>query len=117
MVKEKRKFERVPLKVQVFVRDKEYNGTIYFYSSNISKKGMFLESELLLDEGTEFVFEFTLPSSPKFIRTKGKVVWVTRPGAVGVDINNPPGMGIEFVEISPDNEREVEAFIEKKLRK
>ena len=114
---ERRKDKRVPLKVQVFVRDHEYDGTIFFYSSNISTGGMFLESDLLLDEGTEFTLEFTLPSVPRFIRAKGKVVWVTRPGIVGVDEEVTPGMGIKFIEISDEDRKKVEEFVEKKFRK
>ncbi len=78
---------------------------------------MFLESELLLDEGTEFILEFTLPSVPRFIKAKGKVAWVTRPGIVGVDEDIIPGMGIKFVEISDEDRKKVEEFVDRKFKK
>ncbi len=114
---ERRRDKRVPLKVQVFVRDEEYDGTIFFYTSNISTSGMFLESDLLLDEGTEFVLEFTLPTVSKFIKARGKVVWVSKPGIVGVNYESPAGMGVKFLEISEDDRKKVEEFIRKKLEK
>jgi len=114
-VVEKRRDRRVPLRVQVFVRNKEFEGTIFFYSANISTGGIFLESDLLFDVGTEFLLEFTLPLHPGFIRAKGVVVWVTRPGVIGQERSDPPGMGIKFVEISDEDRKKLEEFIARKL--
>jgi uncharacterized protein (TIGR02266 family) len=87
-----RRLPRVPLKLEV-----EYRTTGAFlvaYSVNLSTGGIFLETELPPDEGTELTLKFLVPGS-ELITIKGEVAW-TREESTG---QLPPfGMGIRFVQ-------------------
>ena len=60
--------------------------------------GAFLRSDLLFEVGEMLVMEFDLPGG-RHIRTQGRVVRVARGGAK----DRFPGMGLEFIDLSPDD--------------
>ena len=115
MGNDKRKYIRVPVKVQVFLRDEDVSGVVYFYSRNLSTGGIFLETELYLDEGSIVDIEFTLPNYPKFIDIKAKIVW-TVPDNWDPAIH-PPGMGLEFIKLSEENKKIIENYIASKINR
>ena len=65
-----------------------------YYMSNISKGGIYLETDKILPVGTEFEFQMAVPGVPVPIKLLGEVMWVTKPGEG--DAGTPPGMGIQF---------------------
>ena len=71
---------------------------IRFSSGDISGGGAFLRSDLLFEVGEMLVMEFDLPGG-RHIRTQGRVVRVARGGAK----DRFPGMGLEFIDLSPDD--------------
>lgn len=92
---DKRKFQRVPVKVNFHVDDAETNetGQLFFASKNVSLGGAFLTSDLLLEKGTLIRVRFQLPGE-ELIEASAEVVWV------GDDEDADSGMGISFVNIS-----------------
>lgn len=68
------------------------NAFIADYSRNISRGGIFVETESPFDPGTLFDFHVSLPSRPEALRLRGRVKWVRRASTEGM-----LGMGIEFV--------------------
>jgi len=95
-----RKHPRHNLEVPVMISDaaKRVRKPIRFASGDISGGGAFLRSDLLFEVGETLVLEFDLPGG-RHIRTQGRVVRVARGGAK----DRFPGMGLEFIDLSPDD--------------
>jgi c-di-GMP-binding flagellar brake protein YcgR len=71
---------------------------IRFSSGDISGGGAFLRSDLLFEVGEVLNVEFDLPSG-HHIRAQSRVVRVARGGQK----DKFPGMGLEFLDLSPDD--------------
>jgi c-di-GMP-binding flagellar brake protein YcgR len=95
-----RKHPRANLEVPMMVSDaaRRVRKPIRFASGDISGGGAFLRSDLLFEVGEMLLMEFDLPSG-RHIRTQGRVVRVARGGPK----DRYPGMGLEFVDLSPDD--------------
>jgi c-di-GMP-binding flagellar brake protein YcgR len=95
-----RKYPRTELQVPVMVSDvaKKVRKPIRFSSADVSGGGAFLRSDLLFEVGELLHLEFDLPGG-HHIGTDGRVVRVARGGQK----DRFPGMGLEFVDISPDD--------------
>lgn len=76
------------------------------FTRDINEGGLFIETEKPQDQGTEVTMHFNLPGSEEFVTTVGRVVRVT-----AGDATNPPGMGIEFEELSSADRRRIDALI------
>ncbi len=76
------------------------------FTRDINEGGLFIETEKPQEQGTEVTMHFNLPGSHEALSTVGRVVHVT-PG----DAMNPPGMGIEFEELSPEDRERIDALI------
>ncbi len=76
------------------------------FTRDINEGGLFIETEKPQLQGTEVTMHFNLPGSDETVRTIGRVVHVT-PG----DALNPPGMGIEFEELSPEDRARIDVLI------
>ena len=86
-------------------------GGLVFDSHNISRGGLFLKSDLLLEVGDTIWISFALPNTAVAIRTRGRVVWVNR----NPDENDPtdrPGMGIQFLDLTEVEETALSAYLE-----
>ena len=82
------------------------------YMSNVSKGGMFIQTENVLDLGQVLALTFQLPGQDNLIRIKGVVVWKVPPGGL-----LKPGMGVQFTEM-PDEDRHIlEGFMQAELEK
>ena len=95
-----RKYPRTELEVPVMVSDvaKKVRKPIRFSSADVSGGGAFLRSDLLFEVGELLHLEFDLPGG-HHIGTVGRVVRVARGGQK----DKYPGMGLEFVDLSPDD--------------
>lgn len=81
-------------------------GQLLFEGLDLSAGGTFLRSELLLEQGETLVVEFRVPGVPRLMRAQARVVWVRRFPKDGEDA----GMGIEFLSMSDDDRRLLEAY-------
>lgn len=81
---------------------------LYAEITNISQMGIFVACDDPFEVGTNFTLRFTSASGQTF-SLPGRVQWVNRGNELMASRN--PGMGISFVELSPeDRERIVEAI-------
>lgn len=88
---ETRRFDRAPLSLEVHYRTQ--GSFLVSYSLNLSKGGLFLETQDLLPVGTELTVRFTIPGADQVVETLAKVMWVRRATS---DDGLPPGLGLQF---------------------
>jgi uncharacterized protein (TIGR02266 family) len=88
---------RTDLELQVEVRaDQElYAGT----TKNIGLGGVFLATPKVRAIGERLVLRFTLPGEDEPIAVESEVRWVRAPAA-GAAVEEPPGMGLRFVNLA-----------------
>jgi uncharacterized protein (TIGR02266 family) len=105
-VQDRRIAERVPVTWSV---DCETDDTFLYASiTNISQLGIFVATHEPLEIGTRLTLRFAPPGHESFV-LQGVVQWIN-PVRVLAE-NRNPGMGIRFVDITPDDrERLVEAI-------
>lgn len=82
------------------------------YSINISTGGVFIESGRILPEGTELTVKFKLPDSDSIIVAKARVAWTNEPGSLRKTAL-PPGMGLQFIDLSLDDMHTIRTFLDK----
>jgi type IV pilus assembly protein PilZ len=107
-VLEKRLHSRHALRTQVIFEDESGEGFIYFYSTDISLGGVFLESDIPLKIGTRVFLSFALRDGERPIRSIGRVVRIERETAESL---YAVGMGVQFVDL-PDSSKElIEVYV------
>jgi type IV pilus assembly protein PilZ len=109
--KDTRRHARHPLEAEIGVGDGHLGGELVFESHNISRGGLFLRSDLLLEVGDTVWVSFTLPNTSVAIRSRAKIVWVNR----NPDEDDPadhPGMGVQFLDLTDVEESALSAYLE-----
>lgn len=108
MGQDKRRYVRIPVRVDFYVGDEPSgeSGELFFASRNVSLGGAFLASDFLLDLNTPVHVRFTLPGA-KPIEADAKVAWVSEDG------DEDSGMGIEFTALAPADLASIKRFVEK----
>ena len=76
------------------------------FTRDINEGGLFIETEKPHQPGTEVAMQFHLPGSQEVLQTVGRVVRVSRG-----DVGTPPGMGIEFDELTPDDRSKIDRIV------
>jgi uncharacterized protein (TIGR02266 family) len=76
------------------------------FTRDINEGGLFIETEKPHQPGTEVVMQFHLPGSEEVLRTVGRVVRVS-----SGDVGSPPGMGIEFDELTPVDRDKIDRIV------
>lgn len=76
------------------------------FTRDINEGGLFIETEKPHLPGTEVSMQFHLPGTDEVVETIGRVVRVSR-GGTGA----PPGMGIEFDELNPDDRKRIDRIV------
>ena len=107
---ERRKHPRAVVKIEI-----EFKHTIDFVSSymlNISKGGLFINTDEALPIDTIVFLRFTLPGDTKLIETEGKVVWCNTTKERGYF---PRGMGIKFLKLKSDDAEKIKIFVDAHL--
>ncbi len=104
-----RKDSRTTLELPVVVSDaaNKARAGIRFGTSDVSVGGAFLRSDLLFEVGELLSLEFQLPDG-RAIRAQGRVVRVSRDASK----DRVPGMGVEFVQLSPQDRAAIEERLE-----
>ncbi len=109
-----RKHTRSTLVLPVLVSDAASKARvgIRFDSADVSGGGAFLRSDMLFEVGEMLILQFSLPDG-RPIRTRGRVVRATRESressSPGGGSERPAGMGIEFVDLAPEDRVAIEA--------
>ena len=81
------------------------------YSINLSTGGVFIESHMILPEGTELTVKFNLPNSDIIITTKASVAWTNDPLLLK-KASLPPGMGLQFLTLSIEDMHTIRSFLD-----
>ena len=105
---EKRIYQRRRLRSQVVFEDELGEGFIYFYSTDISLGGLFLESDIPLKMGTRVFLSFTLKDGESPIRTTASVVRVEREPTGKLPA---VGMGVQFVDLLEESKKIIQEFV------
>jgi len=100
-----RSFERVALETEV--RLSANGADIWGWSRNVSRGGMFVEADSLLEPDSEFEVEFTVPNTSIVVQPTARVVWRQLPG----DPQRPAGMGLQFLKLDREAEQWLEQYI------
>ena len=109
----RRSHPRIPVQLKVEYEDIET--FITEYVRNISKGGIFIRSDKVLEKGTEFVFKLYVPMFLEPVTIKGRVAWVRTPEEAGD--SQRAGMGVKFIYDSEEeqfiNDRIVESLLKR----
>lgn len=89
-----REHDRMPYSVQVEFRTP--SSFLVAYSVNLSRGGLFIETDVDIPSGAPVTVDFTIPTAGQ-ISLNGSVSW--RRGVESHD--GPPGLGVEFVDVAP----------------
>jgi uncharacterized protein (TIGR02266 family) len=104
---DKRRHNRVPVEVDIDFSSESnfYNG----FTENISEGGVFVATYELKPMGEKVTMKFRLPDSEETIECEGEVRWIRVANQDTPDVS--PGLGLQFVNMSPELQARVDAFI------
>ncbi len=105
---EKRSDERVITEIKL--KFKSANGFVQKYTEDISKGGVFIKTDKPLPFDTKVKVLLELPDSGQ-IELDGRVVYILRKDEAKAMMRSP-GMGIQFVNVSPEINKRLEDLIE-----
>lgn len=106
--KNRRKDTRFNVQIQVDYQTKELFTSNY--TMNISKGGLFIQTNDPLPISSEIHLELNLPQSEVTMEVTGRVVWTF--GMVKGSSQIAPGMGIKFINFSRENKKQLEDYID-----
>lgn len=87
----------VRVSIETEVRLSSEDGETWGWARNISRGGMFVEAERLLDPDTQLAVEFQMPDKGATASPTARVVWRRPPGP-----ELTPGMGLQFLKLDRD---------------
>jgi len=105
MFTEQRQHPRAPIYVEV--QYGEVTEDVTEYILNISRGGIFIETFSPGDPDTLLKLNFYLPDTGHAFEVTGRVTW----SRMDATAEGPPGMGIEFVDISDHDANMLENFV------
>ena len=82
------------------------------YTVNVSTGGLFIETPQILPVNTQLLVKFKLPDMDSVITCKSRVAWTNEP-PVFKKPSLPPGMGIQFIDLSLDDMHAIRIFLDK----
>ncbi len=103
----RRSEERVRVKIRITF--KTAHDFFRAYIGDLDSGGLFIKTTKSLPAATLLDLEFNLPNTQKVIRTPGRVVW-TRSQDMSTK-KMPPGMGIEFVGMNPEDRKVLKRYL------
>jgi type IV pilus assembly protein PilZ len=104
-----RKHPRYNVNIQVDCTTRDM--FVSHYVTSLSKGGVFVETEDPLPIQSEVHLKLTLPESHQTIEAKGTVAW-TYDIKKGTGGHVAPGMGIKFVDLSPEHRTLLEDYVQ-----
>lgn len=107
--KEKRLYPRHPIRTQVVFENEDSEGVLYFFSTDVSEGGLFINSDVPIKLGTQVFLRFSLTPNTKPIQATGEVVRVMREEKKS---QGKVGIGIHFIYIHPLDRQLIHDFIE-----
>ena len=102
-----REHARADVRLQLNYRDATGGNFLFEYSMNISKGGIFIETQHPAAIGTLLLIRFQSPETDKQIEAEGEVVWVNP-----VDGDSPnPGMGIQWRNLDEETHDQITSIV------
>ena len=91
--------------VDIEVDYKSADNFLFAYITDISAMGIFIRTNAPEAPGTRLNLSFTPPGGPQ-LNLEGRVMWVNpfRPGSYD---NINPGMGVQFVDLTPQQREQI----------
>jgi uncharacterized protein (TIGR02266 family) len=83
------------------------------YAVNLGTGGIFIETDNVLSVDTPVIAEFMLPLNDSPITCNSRVAWTNEPGDLKSS-NLPPGMGLQFLDLSLENIRAIRDYINRR---
>lgn len=105
----RREEERARTRTKIRISFKKASDFFRAYIGNLSGGGLFIKTTKSLPVGTLSDLEFTLPDSNQVIRTTGEVAWIRSKDESSE--NKPTGMGIQFIDMNPENKKLLQDYI------
>lgn len=104
-------FSRVDLEAEVGLESESnfYTGL----TQDISSGGLFVATHQTRPVGDRLVLKFALPGRPAPITVEAEVRWVRQPTSIGAG-DGTPGMGLQFVNITPEDKAAINTFIQQR---
>jgi uncharacterized protein (TIGR02266 family) len=99
-----RSFERVSFETEV--RLSVGGQDVWGYSRNVSRGGMFVETDSALEPDSEFEVEFVVPDTAIVVQPTARVVW-RRPAGDA----RGPGIGLQFLKLDRDAAQWLEQYV------
>ncbi|MFW5878971.1 MAG: PilZ domain-containing protein [Myxococcota bacterium] len=99
---------RKAVRTEIRFGDASGLGDILLDSRDLSEGGAFIASDLFFDIGEELDLELQVPNTERTVRARGRIAWVGR----GEDGDNPPGMGLQFIDLSEEDRALLTRFVE-----
>ena len=81
---------------------------LFAYLTNISEMGIFIRTNEPLKVGTRLRLRFVKGEAEPFV-LEGEVTWINPYKQNGENLN--PGMGVRFIELTPDRREQVVALV------
>lgn len=103
---EKRKHERITC--QMLINYGTEDSFKSDYIANISGGGIFIQTTSPIKLGSKIMLRLAFPNIPRLIEVEGKVVWINEYIEGGT---STPGMGIQFMNLSDEDQTFVMNFI------
>jgi uncharacterized protein (TIGR02266 family) len=82
------------------------------YTVNVSSGGLFIETSKILPVDTLLMIKFKLPDVETAISCKARVAW-TNEGDAPKKPSFPPGMGIQFLDLTQDDMHAIRMFVDR----
>jgi type IV pilus assembly protein PilZ len=111
IIEERRQSLRTNQMVEINFKDTE--SFIKAYIVNVGGGGLFIKTEDPVELNETLVVRFYLPHDKEPITAEGKVVWVTPKGVKNPSY--PPGLGLKFTHINPEDKHRLDEFVTKVL--
>ena len=111
---ERRKHDRIPVRYKISYASAE--DLKAHYLSNISLGGVFIETKNPMTRGARFNLTIFLPDGGKNLDILCEVVWSFREERVTTTGTHSPGMGLKFLNLSPEDEDRIDRLLRKIVR-
>ena len=101
MTADQRREPRVSAELRIRLAYGSVDDFVERYATNLSRGGIFVRTLEPSPPGSEVLIDISLATGDHVIRGRGVVRWTTPPSAPG-EPEREPGMGIRFLELTPN---------------